>query len=79
MNAASSAPVARAERSVGLVLELVSLLWFHPLSFVSWRFFLLAPTASLPISADHCRLQMALECNALPAPSWFANTSLLLY
>src|SRR5882724_2013231 len=36
---------------------------------VSWHFFLLAPQASVPISADHCLLQKAPECNALPARS----------
>jgi hypothetical protein len=36
MNAAS--PAAGTERSVGLVLEIVSLLWFRPLSFVLFAF-----------------------------------------
>src|SRR5260221_1989828 len=38
---------------------------------VSWHFSLLVPQASVPISADHCLLQKAPECNALPAPSSF--------
>src|SRR5579859_3601545 len=49
-----------------------------PPPLVSWHFFLLAPQASVPISADHCLLQKAPECNALPAPSSFADTGLLL-
>ena len=44
----------------------------------SWRSFLLALQASVPISADHCLLQKVPECSALPAPSWFADTGLLL-
>src|SRR6266478_602137 len=53
---------------------------FEPLPrrLASWHFFLLAPQASVPISADHCLLQKAPECNALPAPSSFADTGLLL-
>src|ERR1700730_16613727 len=41
---------------------------------VSWHFFLLAPQASVPISADHCLLQKAPECSVLPADAllWFA-------
>src|SRR5271155_41329 len=50
----------------------------RPLPLASWHFFLLAPQASGPISADHCLLQKAPECNAPPAPSWFADTGLLL-
>ena len=38
------------------------------LLLVSWHLLLLAPQASVPISADHCLHQMAPECNALPAP-----------
>src|ERR1700732_5152143 len=34
----------------------------------SWHFFLLAPQASIPISADHCLLQKAPEYSAVPAP-----------
>src|SRR5882672_4035483 len=49
-----------------------------PLRLASWHFFLLAPKASVPISADHCLLQKAPECNALPAPSSFSDTGLLL-
>src|SRR6202163_250154 len=45
---------------------------------VSWHFVLLSPQVSVPISADHCLLQRAPECNALPAPSSFSNTALLL-
>src|SRR5271155_1547583 len=45
---------------------------------VSWHFFLLARQALIPISADHCLLQMVPECSALPAPSSFADTGLLL-
>ncbi len=48
------------------------------LPLVSWHFFLLARQASVPISADHCLLQTAPECNALLAPSSFADTGLLL-
>ena len=44
----------------------------------SWHFFLLAPQASIPISADHCLLQTVPECNARLAPSSFADTGLLL-
>ena len=53
---------------------------FEPrqLPLVSWHFFLLALQASVPISADHCLLQTAPECNALLAPSSFADTGLLL-
>src|SRR5580700_8999525 len=47
------------------------------LSLVSWHFFLLALQVSIPISADHCLLQMAPECSALPAPSSFVDTGLL--
>src|SRR6202790_83207 len=46
---------------------------------VSWHFFLLAPQVSVPISADHCLLQKAPECNARPVPSWFSDSGLLLY
>jgi hypothetical protein len=45
---------------------------------VFWHFSLLAPQASVPICADHCLHQTALECNALPEPSSFADTGLLL-
>src|SRR6266478_7087738 len=48
-----------------------------PLRLASWHFFLLAPQASVPISADHCLLQTAPESNVLPAPSSFADTGLL--
>src|SRR5580658_2801981 len=48
------------------------------LPLASWHFFLLAPQASAPISADHCLLQTAPVCSALPAPSWCADTGLLL-
>src|SRR5690242_16096613 len=53
---------------------------FEPrqLPLASWHFFLLAPQASVPIGADHCLRQKAPECNALPAPSSFADTGLLL-
>jgi hypothetical protein len=46
------------------------------LPLVSWHFFLLALQVSVPISADHCLLPKAPECNALPAPSSFADTGL---
>src|SRR5579863_6588768 len=42
------------------------------LPLVSWHFFLLALQALIPISADHCLLQMVPGCSALPAPSSFA-------
>src|SRR5437879_3014331 len=45
----------------------------------SWHFSLLAPQVLAPNAADHCLLQMAPECNALPAPSSCADTGLLLY
>src|ERR1700730_1221324 len=53
---------------------------FEPrqLPLVSWHFFLLALQASVPISADHCLLQKVPECSALPAPSSFADSGLLL-
>src|ERR1700722_14651001 len=50
----------------------------RPLPLASWHFFLLARQALIPISADHCLLQMVPECNAPPAPSWCADTGLLL-
>src|SRR5258706_13360007 len=50
----------------------------RPPPLVSWHFSLLVPQASVPISADHCLLQKAPECNALPAPSSFSDTGLLL-
>jgi hypothetical protein len=37
-----------------------------PLPLASWHSFLLAPQASVPISADHCLLQKAPECSAAP-------------
>src|SRR6266852_7173106 len=38
----------------------------RPLRLASWHFFLLAPQASVPISADHCLLQKAPECKCAP-------------
>src|ERR1035438_2344559 len=58
--------------AISLAFELL------PLPLASWHFFLLAPQASVPISADHCLLQKAPECSALPAPSSFSDTGLLL-
>jgi hypothetical protein len=53
---------------------------FEPrqLPLVSWHFFLLAPQASVPISADHCLRQKVPECSALPAPSSFSDSGLLV-
>jgi hypothetical protein len=48
------------------------------LPLVSWHFFLLVRQALIPIAADHCLLQRVPECSALPAPSWCADTGLLL-
>src|ERR1700676_35497 len=50
----------------------------RPRPLASWHFSLLAPPASVPISADHCLLQKVPECSALPAPSSCADTGLLL-
>src|SRR5580658_1074306 len=50
----------------------------RPLPLASWHFSLLAPQASAPISADHCLLQTAPVCSAPPAPSWCADSGLLL-
>src|SRR5271169_2412260 len=51
----------------------------RPPRLAFWHFFLLAPPALVPISADHCLLQKVPECSALPAPSSCADTGLLLY
>src|SRR3977135_163078 len=44
----------------------------------SWHSFLPARLVSIPSAAGHCLVPRAPECNALPAPSSFSDTGLLL-
>src|SRR6266446_5109375 len=49
------------------------------LPLTSSHFFLLAPQGLVPNAVDHCLLQRVPGCSALPAPSSFSDTGLLLY